>query len=107
MVTIAFIVLGGSFGLAFTSLSWLSTFTIPVAAGVLATSLFGLIALPFFPWVIGGVVVLAVGLFLYEWKVNKTFAGAVKGTENLLGVSKTASAPASSTGPIQVALNHA
>lgn len=105
--TIAVIVLGGSFGLWFTPLSKLSTFAIPIAAGVVATSLFGLIAVPFFPLVIGGVLALFLLLFAYEWYVNKTFAGAVKGTENALGVSKTASAPMSSTGPVQVQLNHA
>lgn len=75
ILTIAIVVLGAGFGLYLTPLSWLSTFVVPIAAGVVTTSLFGLIALPWFPWLIGGGAVLLLALFLYELYVEKSIGG--------------------------------
>jgi hypothetical protein len=86
---ISLLVVGAFIGLSFTPLSFISKIGLPVAAGVCAVSWFGVLALPFFPWVGAGVGVCIVALFVYElarahWKLPD----ALKAIENDIGFAK-------------------
>jgi hypothetical protein len=69
-----------SIGLLFTPISSISKIAIPVSGSVVALSLFGLIVLPFAPWIIAGVFAVALawgGYELYEkYSTKKTSAVA-------------------------------
>ena len=63
---IAFVLLGVSIGLMWTPLSLVSKTAVPVCGAVAVLSLAGVIALPFFPWIVLAAAVGAVGIIVYE-----------------------------------------
>lgn len=81
IATISFLIAAVGVGLYFTPLSAFSKIIVPVAGGVSAFSFFGVIALPFFPWVGLGAVVLVLGLFIYEVIRAKSLKGGIEATE--------------------------
>lgn len=95
IAVISFILLAVSIGLAFTALSVISKIAVPVTGSVALLSFTGVIALPFLPWVLGGVAVLAVGLIVYEFIRYKSLKAVVANVESLFG-----SSTAGSTAPI-------
>lgn len=106
VATIAFLVAAGGVGLSFvTGLSWLSKIIVPVAGCVAVFSFFGLIALPFFPWVGAGLVLLAFVLFSYEVIRAKSLKGGIQNVESDLGFNRPAATVASTSVPL-VAISH-
>jgi len=95
VATLSFVLLAVSIGLAFTALSVISKVAVPVTGSVALLSFTGVIALPFLPWVLGGVAVLAVGLIVYEFIRYKSLKAVVVNVESLFG-----SSTAGSTAPI-------
>jgi hypothetical protein len=63
---IAFVALAVSIGLLWTPLSIISKTAVPVCGAVSVLTLFGLIALPFFPWILLAAAIGAVALIVYE-----------------------------------------
>ena len=88
-------------GLLFTSLSTVSKILVPVGGAVCGLSYLGIIALPIFPWVVGGAAVLAVGLFAYEVYRAKSLKGGIEDLETDIGLSAGTKAA-----PVEVKLVH-
>lgn len=91
IATVAFIACAVGVGLYFyTPLSWLSKILVPVGGAVSAFSFFGVIALPFLPWVFVGLTVLVVGLVIYEVIRAKSLKGGIEDLESDIGFGSTA-----------------
>ena len=78
----AFVSLAVSIGLLWTPLSVISKTAVPVCGSVTVVSLFGLIALPFFPWILLALAAGAIGLFVYEVIRARSLAGGVMAIES-------------------------
>lgn len=71
----------GSIGLMFTSFSAISKISLPVSACVCLGSYAGVLALPIFPWVLGGAGVVFLVIAGYElWRKYKASATPTKPT---------------------------
>ena len=91
---VSFIALLVSIGLLFTPLSLVSKIAVPVAGALAVGSLAGEIAVPFFPYILAGLGVLALALAVYELIVAKgNVALAITDTEALIVPAKTTAAP--------------
>lgn len=102
IATIAFLAFAVGVGLYFTPLSAFSKILVPLGGSVAALSFIGLIALPFFPWVIGGGAALLVGLLVYEIIRYKSLKGAIQGFEEDLGLASAKIVPVPVAIPVQL-----
>lgn len=80
------VVLGGSIGLAFSPLSFVSKISLPISAAIAGLSLLNLIAMPFLPWGLLAGAVVAAAVLIYEIVRYKSLPKGIAGFEADLGL---------------------